>query len=68
MWEPRAPAYLHQNLQAGLAQRYSLGGRERGPPTPAGERLTFRLAQARRGKVCHVTLELSRLLTRPMTV
>lgn len=43
-------------------------GREHGPPTPGGEHLAFRLAQAGRGKVCHVTLESSHLLTRPVTV
>ena len=68
MWDPRAPASLHQNLQAGLAQRCSLGGRERGPPTPGGERLAFRLAQAGRGKVCHITVESSHLLTKPVMV
>lgn len=68
MWDPRAPASLHQNLQAGLAQRCSLVGREHGPPTPGGERLAFRLAQAGRGKVCHITVESSHLLTRPVMV
>lgn len=53
----------HWNLQAGLAQRCSLGGPGRGPPTPGGDRLAFRLAQAGWRKVYHITVESSRLLT-----
>ena len=44
------------------------GGRGVGPPTPGGDRLTFRLAEAGRGKVYHITLESSHLLTSPIKV
>ena len=69
MWDPQGPGVptLEPAGWSG-SEVQPWGPGAWAPPTPGGDRLTFRLAEAGWGKVYHITLESSHLLTSPIKV